>query len=118
MYLITADITYILKFSVLESRLKCVSEILRVLRICDVNTDHVPHPSIPKHMRMVTQNWKKKMKKNTKKLKELSLLQRKITSLRLYITQFALHSLGLGYAFVSLLCLFTYKFIAYDLAIN
>ena len=39
------------------------------------DTDHVPHPSIPKHMRTVTQNWKKKMKKNTKKLNELSLLQ-------------------------------------------
>ena len=45
--------------------------------IIEIDTDHVPHPSIPKHMRIVTQNWKKKMKKNTKKLKELSLLQRK-----------------------------------------
>ena len=41
-----------------------------------VDTDHVPHPSIPKHISMVTQNWKKKMKKNTKKLKELSLLKK------------------------------------------
>jgi len=42
--------------------------------LCSTYT--VPQPGMPMHCTMHTQAWKKKMKKNTKKLNELSLLQR------------------------------------------
>jgi len=40
-----------------------------------MNTYTVPQPSMARHCRINTQNWKKKTKKNRKKLKELSRLQ-------------------------------------------